>query len=128
VYQDVLEQADVVGEPDDDTFFVPDRRKDLQGIRKALGCFATGATAPPNLWGLRVSSPRSQSAISRCFVHPLVVEKFAGLLIEGGLANVPNSPNAAARFECATEAGYPVGDHSLFIDRVQRFPRNNSGC
>lgn len=120
VCQDVLRQGAVVGEVGDDTFFAPDRREDLQGIRKVFGCFATRVTAPLNLWDLRVSSPRNQSTISRRFVHPLVVKKFAGLLIEGGLANVPNS---AARFGCATVASYPAGEHSLFIDRAQRFPR-----
>lgn len=105
--------------------------------------FSSVSLDPPLiLWSLRDSSPNmpafsqathfavnilaaNQSAISQRFANPLVVDKFEGLQIEGGLDNVPILPDCVACFECATEASYPVGDHTLFIGRVQRFLRNN---
>lgn len=47
-------------------------------------------------------------------------DKFSGIPCHDGIAGVPLLSDAAASFECETEAVYPGGDHKIIVGRVLR--------
>ena len=48
-------------------------------------------------------------------------QKFAGLALERGLAEVPLLPQCSACFQCRTTFRYEGGDHMIFVGTVERF-------
>ncbi len=48
-------------------------------------------------------------------------EKFAGLALERGLAEVPLLRQCSARFQCRTTFRYEGGDHMIFVGTVEQF-------
>jgi len=48
-------------------------------------------------------------------------DKFAGLAIERGVAQIPLLKNCSARFECRTAFKYEGGDHVIFVGAVTSF-------
>jgi flavin reductase (DIM6/NTAB) family NADH-FMN oxidoreductase RutF len=60
-----------------------------------------------------------QEAVSRRFATP-GVDRFAGLDVEEGLAELPLIAGAAAWIECALETTLPGGDHTILVGRVLR--------
>lgn len=60
-----------------------------------------------------------QEAVSRRFATP-GVDRFAGLDVEEGLAEMPLIAGAAAWIECALETTLPGGDHTILVGRVLR--------
>ena len=66
-----------------------------------------------------------QEAVSRRFATA-DVDRFAGLDLEEGLAEMPLISGAAAWIECTLEATLPGGDHTILVGRVLRartFPK-----
>ncbi len=48
-------------------------------------------------------------------------DRFAGVGWEPGGAGMPLLHDALARFECAVEHRFEIGDHLMFLGRVERF-------
>ena len=48
-------------------------------------------------------------------------DKFAGLTLERGRADIPLLPGCSARFQCRTAFQYQGGDHVVFIGEVEAF-------
>ena len=63
---------------------------------------------------------QGQESVSRRFATKSD-DKFAGIEWSPGLGGVPVLSDYAARFECATEAFYPGGDHLIIVGRVVNF-------
>ncbi|MEI6025579.1 MAG: flavin reductase family protein [Betaproteobacteria bacterium] len=100
--------------------------------------FSSVSLDPPIvLWSLRRASPSlaafdasgrfvinvlalEQVALSRRFASPLA-DKFEGVDHRPGLAGLPVVAGCAAVFECLTEQRLEVGDHILFLGRVQAY-------
>lgn len=61
-----------------------------------------------------------QVALSRRFASPLQ-DKFDGVAHQRGLAGLPVLHDTAATFECRTEQRLEVGDHVLYLGRVEAF-------
>lgn len=59
-----------------------------------------------------------QEALARRFAE--VEDRFAGLTLEPGIADLPLIPGAIAVFECRREAVHPGGDHWILVGRVLR--------
>lgn len=77
------------------------------------GCFAVNILAA------------DQTEVSRRFATANV-DRFAGLKLEEGLAQIPLIAAAAAWIECALETTLPGGDHTILVGRVLRvctFPK-----
>lgn len=89
------------------------------------------------LWSLRSASPSlaafdatgrfvinvlalQQVELSRRFASP-VADKFTGVSYAPGLAGLPVVEGCAAVFECRTEQRLVVGDHILFLGRVEAY-------
>ena len=51
-------------------------------------------------------------------------DKFAGVAVEPGLADVPLLLGTCARFECRNTVRHAGGDHIVFISEVLRFDRD----
>lgn len=99
--------------------------------------FASLSLDPPLvLWSLRQASgslaafraarhfvinvlAETQVELSRRFASP-VADKFAEGAWAPGLGGAPVLAGCSAVFECETEARHAMGDHLLFIGRVQR--------
>ncbi|MDR7096988.1 flavin reductase family protein [Hydrogenophaga laconesensis] len=92
---------------------------------------------PIVLWSLRTSSPSlpafdacgrfvinvltlEQVPLSRRFATP-VPDKFNGVPHEPGQQGLPVLTDCAAVFECRTEQRLEVGDHILYLGRVEAF-------
>jgi 3-hydroxy-9,10-secoandrosta-1,3,5(10)-triene-9,17-dione monooxygenase reductase component len=90
---------------------------------------------PLVLWSLRGASPslaafevashfsvnvlaESQIELSRRFASP-VHDRFAGADWQPGLGGAPVLEGCAAVFQCSADKHLPMGDHMLFIGRVQ---------
>lgn len=113
----------------------------------ALGARPVGVTAnsfssvsldpPIVLWSLNRRSPSlpafddcgrfvvnvlalDQVAVSRRFATSQS-DKFDGVVHRRGLAGLPVLDGCAATFECRTEQRLEVGDHILFLGRVEAF-------
>jgi len=100
--------------------------------------FSSVSLDPPIvLWSLRRASPSlaafdsagrfvinvlgvQQVELSRRFASP-VADKFAGVDHAPGLAGLPVVQGSAAVFECRTEQRLEVGDHILFLGRVEAY-------
>lgn len=52
-------------------------------------------------------------------------DKFAGVAVEPGLADVPLLLGTCARFECRNTLRHTGGDHIVFISEVLRFDRDD---
>lgn len=61
-----------------------------------------------------------QVTLSRRFASRLP-DKFSGVDHRCGIAGLPVLEGAAAHFECSTEQRIEVGDHILFLGRVEAF-------
>jgi 3-hydroxy-9,10-secoandrosta-1,3,5(10)-triene-9,17-dione monooxygenase reductase component len=53
------------------------------------------------------------------------IDKFAGLILDRGVGNVPLLEGCSARFECRTEFQYEGGDHVIFVGQVEKFDHFN---
>ena len=62
----------------------------------------------------------SQEALSHTFATR-GAEKFAGLSLERGKADIPLLEGCSARFQCRTAVKYEGGDHLVFIGEVEAF-------
>lgn len=100
--------------------------------------FSSVSLEPPIvLWSLRRASPSlaafdasgrfvinvlalQQVELSRRFASPMA-DKFAGVEHAPGLAGLPVVQGCAAVFECRTEQRLEVGDHVLFLGRVEAY-------
>jgi flavin reductase (DIM6/NTAB) family NADH-FMN oxidoreductase RutF len=86
-----------------------DRRRFITPIIHASGRFAV------NILG------EGQQALSDCFAGAPVTpgrEAFCGAAWTPGATGLPLLDGAIATLECAVTGSYPVGDHDLFIGRV----------
>ena len=114
----------------------------LDGEGRAVGLtansFASLSLDPPLvLWSLRKASgnraafeaagyfvinvlAETQVDLSRRFAASAQADKFADGVWAPGLGGVPVLAGCAAVFECQAEACHDIGDHLLFIGRVQR--------
>ena len=113
---------------------------DPAGRRHAMtvNSFAAVSLSPPLvLWSLGRASFSAQAflaathfavnvlsagqiALSRHFAHPSE-DKFAGVATREGMGGLPLLADAAAVFECSTEAIPPGGDHAILVGRVERY-------
>jgi 3-hydroxy-9,10-secoandrosta-1,3,5(10)-triene-9,17-dione monooxygenase reductase component len=92
---------------------------------------------PIVLWSLRKSSPNlpafdargrfvinvltlDQLPLSRRFSSP-VADRFHGVAHAPGLHGLPVLAGSAAVFECQTEQRHEVGDHILYLGRVEAY-------
>jgi 3-hydroxy-9,10-secoandrosta-1,3,5(10)-triene-9,17-dione monooxygenase reductase component len=100
--------------------------------------FSSVSLDPPIvLWSLRRASPGlaafdasgrfvinvltlQQVELSRRFASP-VADKFTGVSHSPGLGGLPVLQDCAAVFECRTEQRLEVGDHILFLGRVEAY-------
>jgi 3-hydroxy-9,10-secoandrosta-1,3,5(10)-triene-9,17-dione monooxygenase reductase component len=100
--------------------------------------FSSVSLDPPIvLWSLRRASPSLAAfdASSRFVVHVLTVQqvelsrrfaspvsnRFAGITHHPGLGGLPLLEGCSAVFQCLTEQRLEVGDHILFLGRVQAY-------
>jgi len=113
---------------------------DAQGapVGVTANSFSSVSLDPPIvLWSLRRASPSlaafdatgrfvinvlslEQLELSRRFASP-VADKFEGVDHAPGLAGLPVVGGCAAVFECRTEQRLEVGDHILFLGRVEAY-------
>ena len=113
---------------------------DAQGVPVGVtaNSFSSVSLEPPIvLWSLRRASPSlaafdaagrfvinvlslEQLELSRRFASP-VADKFDGVDHAPGLAGLPVVGGCAAVFECRTEQRLEVGDHILFLGRVEAY-------
>ena len=100
--------------------------------------FSSVSLEPPIvLWSLRRASPSlaafdaagrfvinvltlDQLELSRRFASPLA-DKFTGVAHRPGLEGLPVLDGSAAVFECRTEQRLEVGDHVLYLGRVEAY-------
>lgn len=100
--------------------------------------FSSVSLDPPIvLWSLKRNSPSlaafdetgrfvinvlglDQLELSRRFASP-VAERFDGVAVRNGLGGLPVLHGATANFECRTDQRIDVGDHVLFLGRVESF-------
>ena len=68
----------------------------------------------------------SQKQLSNVFAKALV-DKWSGVHYEVWETGSPILTDCLANLECATEATHDGGDHVIFIGRVTRMRRNDSG-
>ena len=52
-------------------------------------------------------------------------EKFAGLTLERGVADIPLLPGCSARFQCRTAFRHEAGDHMIFVGEVEEFDHSD---
>ena len=104
--------------------------------------FSSVSLDPPLVvWGLNRGSPNlaafdecgrfvvnvlahDQVALSRRFASPLpdaASDKFGGVAYQRTQHGLPTLDGCSATFECRTEQRLEVGDHVLFIGRVEAF-------
>ncbi len=113
---------------------------DAQGspVGVTANSFSSVSLDPPIvLWSLRRASPSlaafdasgrfvinvltlQQVELSRRFASP-VADKFTGVSHSPGLCGLPVLQDCAAVFECRTEQRLEVGDHILFLGRVEAY-------
>jgi flavin reductase (DIM6/NTAB) family NADH-FMN oxidoreductase RutF len=104
-----------------------------------INSFSSLSLDPPLvLWSLNTRSPsvaaferathfainilcESQVEMSRRFASSQVANKFSGVDIDAGLADVPLIRGSVAHIECRAHARHEGGDHLLFIGHVERF-------
>lgn len=118
------------------TTLTPDGRP----IGVTISSFNSVSLQPPLiLWSLACDSPRLEAFrnASHYAVNVLAADqewvsdsfanrednRFSGVRVSKGLADVPLIKGCVAWFECSNEARYPGGDHLIFLGRVQRFAR-----
>jgi 3-hydroxy-9,10-secoandrosta-1,3,5(10)-triene-9,17-dione monooxygenase reductase component len=113
---------------------------DAQGapVGVTANSFSSVSLDPPIvLWSLRRASPSlaafdasgrfvinvltlQQVELSRRFASPMA-DKFTGVSHAPGLGGLPVVQDCAAVFECRTEQRLEVGDHILFLGRVEAY-------
>jgi flavin reductase (DIM6/NTAB) family NADH-FMN oxidoreductase RutF len=114
---------------------------DGEGNPIGLTCnsFSSVSLQPPLvLWSLRSQSrlleifreagrfainvlSEDQKDLSTRFASPTLTNKFEGVPHVAGVLGVPLIESSGARFECSLHAEHTVGDHVLFIGKVERF-------
>lgn len=117
---------------------------DHEGNSLGLTCnsFASVSLDPPLvLWSLRRESrllpvfqkargyainvlAQDQRELSTRFASANITDKFAGVPHRRGVHDVPLIEACIARFECSAFEAHQVGDHFLFIGRVERFDQD----
>lgn len=114
--------------------------RDGSGRRYAMtvNSFAAVSLSPPLvLWSVSRESPSARAflAATHFAINVLAVEqialsrhfarssedKFAGIPIVDGIAGLPLIADAAAVFQCRTEAIHPGGDHEVILGRVEHY-------
>jgi len=73
-------------------------------------------------WSVHVLSA-SQEALSGRFAAR-GQDKFAGIVLDSGIADIPLLPECTARFQCRTAYMYEGGDHVIFVGEVLAFDRS----
>ena len=73
--------------------------------------FHVGATFAVHMLGA------DQSALSDRFADP-DADRFDGLAVDRGFADVPLLPGAVARLQCVVDALLPGGDHTIVVGKV----------
>jgi flavin reductase (DIM6/NTAB) family NADH-FMN oxidoreductase RutF len=114
------------------------RGADGRPVGVTANSFSSVSLDPPIvLWSLRLESPSraafdaagrfvinvlalDQLELSRRFASPLP-DKFAGVAHRAGLEGLPVLEGSAAVFECRTEQRLEVGDHVLYLGRVEAY-------
>jgi flavin reductase (DIM6/NTAB) family NADH-FMN oxidoreductase RutF len=121
---------------------VTTRDTDGRDIGLTANSFNSVSLHPPMvLWSL-AKSARSLPAFlagSHFAVHVLAAdqeelslrfatrgsEKFTGIDLERGVAQVPLLRGCAARFQCRTAFRHEAGDHMIFVGEVEEFDRSD---
>lgn len=103
-----------------------------------VNSFNTVSLEPPIvLWSLASKSPslssfraskrfvvnvlsQEQISLARRFSQP-VPDKFAGVACHAGRAGLPVLTGCAATFDCRIEQAQEMGDHVLFLGRVEHY-------
>lgn len=111
---------------------------DGQRVGVTANSFNTVSLEPPIvLWSLASRSPnlenfrqagrfvvnvlaREQMHLSQRFSRP-AEDKFAGVAHQEGLGGLPVLEGCVAAIECVTLNSHLIGDHVLFLGRVQRY-------
>jgi flavin reductase (DIM6/NTAB) family NADH-FMN oxidoreductase RutF len=111
---------------------------DGQRVGVTANSFNTVSLEPPIvLWSLAIRSPnlenfrqagrfvvnvlaRSQVELSQRFSRP-APDKFAGVAHHEGLGGLPVLEGCVAAIECVTLNSHAVGDHVLFLGRVEAY-------
>jgi len=75
-------------------------------------------------WAVHVLSAE-QEALSNAFAKS-GEDKFAGVELEAGHADLPLLTGCAARFQCKTRFCYEGGDHIIFVGEVVEFDRRDA--
>jgi 3-hydroxy-9,10-secoandrosta-1,3,5(10)-triene-9,17-dione monooxygenase reductase component len=75
-------------------------------------------------WAVHVLAAE-QEAVSNAFAKS-GEDKFAGIALENGVADLPLLPDCAARFQCRTRFRYEGGDHIIFVGEVVDFDRRQA--
>jgi 3-hydroxy-9,10-secoandrosta-1,3,5(10)-triene-9,17-dione monooxygenase reductase component len=91
----------------------------LWGLAKSARSMPVFAEAEH--WAVHVLAAE-QEAVSNAFAKS-GEDKFAGIELEQGVADLPLLPDCAARFQCRTRYRYEVGDHVIFVGEVLDFDR-----
>jgi flavin reductase (DIM6/NTAB) family NADH-FMN oxidoreductase RutF len=119
---------------------------DRDGTPVGLTCnsFSSVSLEPPLvLWSLRSQSrlldvfrqagrfainvlSEGQKDLSTRFASSALTDKFAGVPYVPGVLGVPLIESSGARFECSLHAEHTLGDHVLFIGKVERFDQIDS--
>ncbi|HQR04390.1 MAG: flavin reductase [Proteobacteria bacterium] len=73
-------------------------------------------------WAVHVLAA-DQEPVSKQFATA-GIDKFAGLTVETGVANLPLLAGCAARFQCKMAFQYDGGDHIIFVGEVLDFDRS----
>jgi 3-hydroxy-9,10-secoandrosta-1,3,5(10)-triene-9,17-dione monooxygenase reductase component len=91
----------------------------LWGLAKSARSMPVFAEAEH--WAVHVLAAE-QEAVSNAFAKS-GEDKFAGIELEQGVADLPLLPGCAARFQCRTRYRYEGGDHIIFVGEVLDFDR-----
>ena len=78
--------------------------------------------------GVRDSFSRSTSIspnVSEIHFAARGSERFAGIDLERGVAQIPLLRGCAARFQCRTAFRHEAGDHMIFVGEVEAFDRSD---
>jgi flavin reductase (DIM6/NTAB) family NADH-FMN oxidoreductase RutF len=114
------------------------RAPDGRRVGVTANSFNTVSLEPPIvLWSLSIASPNLHAfrAAGHFVVNVLTLEqidlslrfsrpsedRFAGVAFSEGLAGVPVLTGCAATIECTVHSAQVVGDHVLFLGKVERY-------
>ena len=94
----------------------------LWGLAKSARSMPVFAEAEH--WAVHILAAE-QEAISNAFAKS-GEDKFAGIPLESGVAELPLLSGCAARFQCRTRFRYEGGDHIIFVGEVLDFDRRDA--